>query len=81
MMNPGNAACTEGLSKRLFETWLVEPGAGLSPDLSQAQEAGMKAMCFAFAKAVVAEVREAKVTGQIVISGVATYALENGELE
>lgn len=77
MMNAGNAECTTGLSKRLFDTWLAEPGAGLSPALTPEQTAGMKAMCFAFAKAVVAEVKEATVTGQITI-GVTTYNLQNG---
>ncbi len=67
MMDAGNADCTTGLSKRLYETWLVEPGAGLSPDLSPAQEAGMKAMCFAFAKAVVAEIQD---EARLYLSGV-----------
>lgn len=80
-LDAGDAACTHGLSYRLFTTWQAEPGAGLSPPAPTAdQTAALKAMCYAFAKAIVAEIQANAVpTGTITVSGT-PYSLTGGHV-
>lgn len=61
----GNAGCTSGLSKRIFDAWTAPgSGAGFTDPLEGPGLASVKSLCWAVAQAVVAEVQEnAKVNG------------------
>lgn len=58
-LEKGDAACSSGLSKRMFDTWTGLPVAdsGLADPLEGAAEKCVKAMCWAFASAVVDELQ------------------------
>lgn len=52
----GDLACTTGLSKRIYDAWTGEPTAGLVTPLAGASAASVKAICYATAVSVVAEI-------------------------
>lgn len=63
-LNAGNSTCTTGLSKRIFDFWTADSRAGFVSPLSGAALDCVHAMCYAVARAVVAEVQaNAAVTG------------------
>lgn len=56
-LDAGNAACTTGLSKRIFDAWTGDTANnGFSNPLAAAQATAVKSMCHAIAVAVVAEI-------------------------
>lgn len=56
-LNAGNTACSSGLSKRIYDAWTSAADAGLSSPLTAAQTNAVKALCYAIATAVVAEIQ------------------------
>jgi len=61
-LNAGNANCTTGLSKRIFDAWTGDSRAGLVTPLTGSALGCVQAMCFAIATAVVAEITTDAVT-------------------
>ena len=60
-LNTGNAECTTGLSKRLYDNWTTDSGhdpnrSGLVSPLEGSADDCVKALCHAIAKAVVDEI-------------------------
>lgn len=55
-MARGNAACTTGLSARIYNAVVADPTAGLPAAPSAAQTDALKALCFAIAGAVYDEI-------------------------
>ena len=58
----GDANCTSGLSKRIFDAWTGDSRAGLVTPLTGTALGCVQAMCFAIATAVVAEITADAVT-------------------
>lgn len=57
-MDAGNAACTTGLSKRIYDNWTGDtPNNGLISPLTGTADATVKSLCHAIATAVVAEIQ------------------------
>jgi hypothetical protein len=67
-LNAGNAACTTGLSKRIYDTWTADtPNNGFIVPLNAAADASIKSLCHSIAVAVVAEIQaDAVVAGSAV---------------
>lgn len=62
--NKGDANCTTGLSKRIYDNMLADPRSGFSAPMSSGQTDAVKALCWAIAQAVVDEaLASAVVTG------------------
>lgn len=59
-LNPGNEACTNGLSKRIYDYWTADARAGFSPDFAtnQSAQGSVKSLCWAVARGVVDEIIE-----------------------
>lgn len=55
-MATGNADCTAGLSKRIYDYLIGDAGNGFSGSMTAAQTATVKALCYAVSRAVVDEV-------------------------
>ena len=55
-LNKGDAACTSGLSQRIFDQWRNDPAAGFSPSMTPEQLNMLKTLCWAVAKGVVDEI-------------------------
>ena len=51
------AACTSGLSQRIYTAWTGAGGNGFSPVLSADQANAVKALCYAIASSVVDEIQ------------------------
>lgn len=65
-LNAGDADCTAGLSKTIFDTLVGLPGAGFSTPMGASQSAAVKAICFAIAQSVVQHFKDsAVVTGNV----------------
>jgi hypothetical protein len=60
----GDADCTSGLSKRIFDAWTADTRAGFVSPLEGSALGSVKSLCWAVAQAVVDELQEnAKVNG------------------
>jgi len=55
-LSAGNAACSSGLSKRIYDYWTGDTSNGFSGSMSGAQTDAVKSLCYAIARAVVDEV-------------------------
>ena len=57
-MVPGDADCTMGLSKRIYDYWTTDARAGFAPDFatSPGKQGSVKAICYAVARGVVDEI-------------------------
>lgn len=57
-LNAGDAACTTGLSGRMYANWTGDTtNNGFTNPLSGAQQTMLKSMCYQFALAIVAELQ------------------------
>lgn len=56
-LNAGDASCTTGLSKRIFDNWTADPSSGFMSPLTPAADGAVKSLCYAVAKAVVDEIQ------------------------
>lgn len=56
-MNAGDAACTNGLSKRILDNWLADATGGFVTPMPPAGLVSLKAMAYGVAKAVVDEIQ------------------------
>jgi hypothetical protein len=57
-LNAGNAACTSGLSQRIYNAWTGDTSNnGFVSPLSGAAASAVKSLCWAIAQAVVAEIQ------------------------
>jgi hypothetical protein len=56
-LNAGNALCTTGLSKRIYDFWTADAGSGFVSPLTDAARTMIRAQCYAVARAVVAEIQ------------------------
>lgn len=56
-LNAGNTACSTGLSKRIYDAWTSAAANGFSSPLTSGQTDAVKALCYAIASAVVAEIQ------------------------
>lgn len=57
-LNPGNAACTSGLSQRIYDGWTGDAAMGLPAPLPAASATILKAMAYRIAVAVVGEIQD-----------------------
>jgi hypothetical protein len=55
-LNAGNADCTLGLSKRIYDYWVADPESGFVDPLTIAAQRMIRAQCYAVARAVVDEI-------------------------
>jgi len=55
-LNAGDANCTSGLSKRIYDKWTNDSRAGLISPLAGDAQGSVRAICFAIATAVVDEI-------------------------
>lgn len=55
-LNAGDAACSTGLSKRIFDNLTGSADNGFSSPMSSAQTLAVKALCYSVAKGVVDEI-------------------------
>ncbi len=65
-LNKGNAECTAGLSRRVYDNWIVDSRNGFVSPLSDAARDNIRSICWAIAQAVVDEITanaEVTVTG------------------
>jgi hypothetical protein len=77
-MNAGNAACTTGLSKRMYDNWTGDAANNALGVIvaGSTQDKAIKSMCFQFASAVVAEIQaNATVTVKTTDGGLQTDSL------
>jgi len=56
-LNAGNAACSTGFSKTLYDYWTGDASNGFSGSMSANQTAMVKSLCYAVARAVVYEMQ------------------------
>ncbi len=56
-LNAGNAACSTGFSKTLYDYWTGDATNGFSGSMSADQTAMVKSLCYAIARAVVYEMQ------------------------
>ena len=56
-LNAGNADCTAGLAQRIYGFWTADGRAGFSPAMTEPQRDAVRALCWAVAQAVVAEIQ------------------------
>lgn len=56
-LNAGNAACTTGMSKTVYDYLVGDARNGFSSPMSAAQSDAVKALCYAVARAVVYEIQ------------------------
>ena len=56
-LNAGNAACSTGFSKTLYDYWTGDASNGFSGSMSADQTAMVKSLCYAIARAVVYEMQ------------------------
>ena len=55
-MNAGDAACTTGLSARVYSYLVADVRNGFSGTMTSAQSDSVKALCYAISRAVVDEI-------------------------
>jgi hypothetical protein len=55
-LDPGNSACTTGLSKRIYDALVAAPSSGFSSPLAAAQIDALKAIAHSVATSVVDEI-------------------------
>ena len=61
-MVKGDADCTSGLSKRIYDNWTGDSRSGLVNPLTGTARGCVRAMCYAIASAVVDEITTDAVT-------------------
>jgi hypothetical protein len=55
-VNAGNSDCTSGLAKRIYDFWVADSRSGLVSPLTGDAQGSVRAMCYAIARAVAAEI-------------------------